>query len=231
MCRHGFSVSSAEDTTLIETVLIEGLIYVHRNPLPMTSSCRVAMSSEKGLRWEKVPSRRWSRGAPVPHTPPWRGMSGRVDDRRMAPKRGAIQQQQRADARSGSCTLEPAVLHVTRAVPAILRSVRDLGTSACNKVAIGWRAGRSDHDQLPQLPLRCVEMERSIKQAELTNDGRGFPQRPMEGCSSAYACTCARVPVRGSHGGPFISTWLFFPSRFTASLHQICHPQLQLPTP
>jgi len=91
----------------------------------------------------------WSRGAPVPHTPPWRGMSGRVDDRRMAPKRGAIQQQQRADARSGSCTLEPAVLHVTRAVPAILRSVRDLGTSACNKVAIGWRAGRSDHDQLP----------------------------------------------------------------------------------
>jgi len=60
MCRHGFSVSSADDIPVIETVLIEGLIYVHRNPLPMTRSCRVPMSSEKRLRWEKVPSRRHS---------------------------------------------------------------------------------------------------------------------------------------------------------------------------
>jgi len=33
----------------IGTELIEGLINVHRNPHPMTRSCRVPISSEKGL--------------------------------------------------------------------------------------------------------------------------------------------------------------------------------------
>jgi len=115
-----------------------------------------------------------SRGAPVPHTPLWRGMSGRVDDRRMAPKQGhPATAKRRRTGRASCCSLDPAVLHVTRAVRPISRSVRDHSTRASNKVSVDWCAGRIDHrGQLPQLPLRCVEMERSIPQPELTNDGR-----------------------------------------------------------
>jgi len=42
----------------VGTELIQGLIYVHRNPHTMTRFCRVPISSEKGLRWKKVPTRR-----------------------------------------------------------------------------------------------------------------------------------------------------------------------------
>jgi len=47
----------------VGTELIEGLIYVHRNPHPMTRSYRVPISSEKGFRWKTVRSRRWRGGA------------------------------------------------------------------------------------------------------------------------------------------------------------------------